>query len=110
MKPLTWQDVIGWRLHRGHLAQPAPADSITRVVGDTAGVQAQVMSAAELSVGVRVSGVTVADLHEEFWQRRMIVKTYGPRETLHLFPAAELPLWMAAMRARQEAQEVPWYS
>ncbi|MDQ3709365.1 MAG: hypothetical protein M3387_08735, partial [Actinomycetota bacterium] len=25
--------------------------------------------------------------------------TYGPRGTLHLLPAAELPLWMAAMRA-----------
>ena len=34
------------------------------------------------------------------WEKRSLVKTYGRRGTLHLLPAAELPLWMAAMQAR----------
>src|SRR5262249_59855943 len=45
------------------------------------------------------------------WERRSLVKAYGIRGTLHLLPAAELPMWMAAMRARgalPTASQLAW--
>ncbi|MER5828352.1 winged helix DNA-binding domain-containing protein, partial [Streptomyces mirabilis] len=60
---------------------------------------AQVLSAAEVSVGVRADGVTRADVRAALWEDRSLVKTYGPRGTVHLLPTAELPLWTAALTA-----------
>jgi hypothetical protein len=57
--------------------------------------------AAELAISARVSGINQNELRIEIWEKRSLVKTYGPRSTLHLLPAAELPIWMAAMRARE---------
>jgi hypothetical protein len=58
------------------------------------------MSAAELSIGIRVDGVTRRDVQAALWEQRTLVKTFGLRGTVHLFPSEELPLWMAALRAR----------
>jgi hypothetical protein len=33
------------------------------------------------------------------WQRRTLVKTFGPRGTVHLLPAADLPMWTGALSA-----------
>ena len=46
----------------------------------------------------------------ELWEQRTLVKTYGPRGTLHLLPADELPLWMDAMRACAILHEPYWYA
>jgi hypothetical protein len=59
------------------------------------------MATAEVSLGVRVAGATRRDVRQELWERRRLVKTYGLRGTVHLFPAEELPLWTAALRASQ---------
>jgi hypothetical protein len=96
---LTWDEVRARRLHRGHLVHLAPADRVVEVVADAAGIQAQVLSAAEVAVVARVADVTLTDIRSELWERRSLVKTWGPRGTLHLLPARELPMWMAAMRA-----------
>jgi hypothetical protein len=63
------------------------------------------MPAAEVSIGVRVAGVTRQDVRAELWQRRSLVKTYGPRGTVHVFPADEARLWSAALRASARANE-----
>jgi len=63
------------------------------------------MPAAELSIGVRVGGVTRQDVRADLWQRRGLVKTYGLRGTVHLFPADELPLWLAALQANPRPNE-----
>ncbi len=114
MRSLTWEQVLGRRLQRSHLVEPAADDRrdenvVARVVGGVAGVQAQIMSAAELAVGARVAGLTQPDVRAELFQRRTLVKTYGPRGTLHLLPAVELPLWMAALRARPSSSEIRRY-
>ncbi len=57
------------------------------------------MPAAELSIGVRVE-VTRSAIRTALWDERRLVKTYGIRGTVHLFPSEELALWMAANRAR----------
>jgi len=62
-------------------------------------VQAQVLPAAELAIGARVADATREFVRNALWNERTLVKTYGPRGTLHLVPADELALWMAAMRA-----------
>ena len=63
------------------------------------GAHAQVMPAAELSVGLRLAGRTRAAVSDALWSDRSLVKTYGPRGTVHLLPAADLPLWHAALSA-----------
>ncbi len=64
-----------------------------------AGAQAQVMSAAELSVALRMAGGTTTDVRQALWDRRELVKTFGPRGTVHLLAAAELPMWTGALSA-----------
>ncbi len=106
MRSLSWQEVWGWRLARHALLAPAPKERLVEVVGAVCGIHAQMLSAAELSVGIRVAGTTQQDVRAELWQRRGLVKTYGPRGTIHLFPADDAPLWSAALRANQHPNEV----
>ena len=65
------------------------------------GVQAQVMSAAELALWARVDGLRPADVQTALWQERTLVKTWAMRGTLHLFTAEDLPLVVAARNARE---------
>lgn len=67
------------------------------------------MTAAELGIGARVTGVTQRDVGEELWERRRLVKTYSLRGTVHLHPAAELPLWTAARQALPDWRERRWH-
>ncbi|HEY7173803.1 MAG TPA: winged helix DNA-binding domain-containing protein, partial [Micromonosporaceae bacterium] len=48
---------------------------------------------------LRLDGGTRSDVRQALWQQRTVVKTYGPRATVHLLPAAELPLWTGALSA-----------
>ncbi|MFE9019925.1 winged helix DNA-binding domain-containing protein [Streptomyces sp. NPDC007808] len=96
----TWDGASARRLGRQFLDRPAEAGTPpAEVVGAMLGAHAQVLSAAEVSVGVRADGVTRADVRAALWEDRSLVKTFGPRGTVHLLPAAELPLWCAALTA-----------
>jgi hypothetical protein len=101
VRALTWRQVIARRLARSQLLDPAPRDRLVDVVRDVGLVQAQVLSAAEIGIGVRVRDVTSADVRRELYERRTLVKTWSIRGTLHLVPADELPLWAAAARGPQ---------
>ncbi|MGY0234439.1 winged helix DNA-binding domain-containing protein [Longispora urticae] len=96
---MTWSEVCARRLSRHGLGGPVPAARLAELVGVLCGAHAQVMSAAELSVGVRVEGMTAAAVREALWTGRSLVKTYGPRGTVHLLPTADLPIWTAALGA-----------
>jgi hypothetical protein len=63
------------------------------------GAHAQVLSAAELSIGRRIAGATRADVQHALWVDRTLVKTFGPRGTVHLLPATDLPMWTGALAA-----------
>lgn len=110
MVTLTWNQVRSLRLARNHLLGRARRAQILDVVGDACGIQAQVMSAAEFALGARVEDLTPQFVRDELWQRRSLVKTYGPRGTPHLLPASELPMWMAAMRAIPNHQGRMWHT
>ncbi|WP_411083028.1 winged helix DNA-binding domain-containing protein [Streptomyces sp. cmx-18-6] len=104
---VTWTEANTRRLVRQHLyadASPAapaepPFASPADAVGAMLGAHAQVLSAAELSVGLRCDGMTREDVRTALWTDRTLVKTFGPRGTVHLLPAAELPLWTGALSA-----------
>jgi hypothetical protein len=96
---ISWSQVHAFRLARHHLAKRAPKKELTQVVGDICGVQAQLMSAAEMQVGVRVDCKT-DDVETALWKKRTLAKTWLMRGTLHLIPAGDLPLYTAAMSKR----------
>ena len=104
---ISWAQVHAFRLARHHLAKRAPKKELTRVVGDIGGVQAQLMSAAEMQVGVRVN-CTVGDVEAALWRHKTLAKTWLMRGTLHLIPAADLPLYTAAMSRRWTRLSSAW--
>ena len=95
---LTWDDVDARRLAANHLTVPASPSDLETVVSQACGMQAQVLSAAELALSARIPDLRVADVRGALWERRSLVKTYGPRGTIHLLAASDLPLYMAALR------------
>ncbi len=69
------------------------------MVGGIGGAQAQLMSAAEMQIAVRVD-CTTADVRKALWTDRSLVKTWLMRGTLHLARAGDLPVYTAAMSRR----------
>ncbi|TPQ19645.1 winged helix DNA-binding domain-containing protein [Streptomyces sporangiiformans] len=97
---ITWDEASARRYERQLLGTPAPSGTpVAEVVGAMLAAHAQVLSAAELSVGLRLDGATRQDVRAALWEDRDVVKTYGPRGTIHLLAAAELPFWSAALNA-----------
>ncbi|GAA5208668.1 winged helix DNA-binding domain-containing protein [Streptomyces thinghirensis] len=105
---ITWGAASARRLDRQFLAMSARTGTpVADVAGAMLGVHAQVLSAAELSVGLRTDGVTRADVRGALWPTGSpsappppsLVKTHGPRGTVHLLPARDLPMWCAALPA-----------
>jgi hypothetical protein len=96
---LTWSGVIARRMARHALAEPAAELDPAAVAGLLCGAHAQVISAAELAIGRRIAGATRADVQRALWQDRTLVKTFGPRGTVHLLPASDLAMWTGALSA-----------
>jgi winged helix DNA-binding protein len=95
----TWYQVRARRLARTFLTTRASPKRLLEVVHDLCGVHAQVQASAELQLCARIDGLTQQDVRDALWERRELVKAWTLRGTLHLHPAAELPLWYAAARA-----------
>jgi hypothetical protein len=55
------------------------------------------MSAAELSLALRLEQATVGDVRDALWRDHTLIKTVGPRGTVHLVAATDLPMWLAAL-------------
>ncbi len=96
---MTWSGVTARRMARHALAEPATVLGPAGIAGVLCGAHAQVLSAAELSIGRRIAGATRADVQRALWQERTLVKTFGPRGTIHLLPTADLPMWTGALSA-----------
>jgi winged helix DNA-binding protein len=77
----------------------AEPETLVDVAGATGGIHAQIQASAELQLAARVDGITQQDVRDALWRDRTLVKAWTLRGTLHLHPAAELPLWLAARRA-----------
>jgi len=72
--------------------------SIVDVCRDVCGIQAQVMSAAELSLWTRRRSTTRDEVRSGLWKTRELVKTTSMRRTLHLLPSRDFQMYIAAMR------------
>ncbi|MFI7611548.1 winged helix DNA-binding domain-containing protein [Nonomuraea terrae] len=96
MIQLSWPQVSARRLARSGLLAPGTGAGLDGVVAAMCGTHAQIMPAAEASIGLR-AGVTRAHVRDALWNTRALVKTYGPRGTVHLLPARDLPRWVDAL-------------
>lgn len=96
---LRWPAVSARRLERSALAAPSPHLDPAGIVGALCGAHAQVLSAAELSIGMRGEGLTRSVVRKALWDEAGLIKMYGPRGTVHLLPAADLPMWVGALSA-----------
>lgn len=94
---VTWTQVLARRLSRHGLTDLG--NDIVDVVSTMCGAHAQVLSAAELSVGLRLDSVTRTDVQEALWGTRSLVKSFGARGTVHLLAARDLPMWAGALGA-----------
>ncbi|MGA4867692.1 winged helix DNA-binding domain-containing protein [Streptomyces lavendulocolor] len=96
---VQWPRAAARRLERHGLVAPAkdagPADAVAAMCG----AHAQLMSAAELSVALRLEGTTRTGVREALWTAHTLVKTYGPRGTVHVLPARDLAMWTGALSA-----------
>ena len=91
MQRCTWAQALSWRVRRHYLEGRAgdPMDVVSRLCG----VQAQLLSSAELALWARVEGFRRGDLDRLLWDDRVAVKTWAMRGTLHVLAANELPVW-----------------
>lgn len=84
--------------------------SVNQVVRDMCGIQAQDAPAATLAVRARSAGLVVAAVEQARVQDRTIIRTWGPRGTLHLLSTEDLgwllpllgPVFVAGDRRRRE--------
>jgi hypothetical protein len=90
---VSWQQVTARRIAR-HFLNDEHTD-IPDAVGAMCGAHAQVMSAAEMSIGVRVAGITRADVRAAIGDT--LTKTFGPRGTVHLLATRDLGLFSGAL-------------
>jgi hypothetical protein len=94
-----WNDVRARRLARSSLSGRASSDRLVEVVAGLCGVHSQVQTSAELQLATRLDGVTQDNVRRALWDERALVKAWTLRGTLHVHPAEELALWLAARRA-----------
>ena len=97
---VTWSAANVRRLQRHALLPPAAIGTDpAEVAAVICGAHAQVLSAAELSLALRIQEATRTTIQHALWDDHRLIKTYGPRGTVHLLATEELPIWTAALSA-----------
>jgi hypothetical protein len=94
----TWPDVLSWRMERSGLGERT--GTATDVACQLIGVQAQVMSSAEIAISLRGSLVAPTTVEKALWIDRTLIKSWTARGTLHLVTPEDLSLWCGVMSAR----------
>src|SRR5262245_51671987 len=89
--------LIGFRQVRHRLHRRSPAREALEIASGLCGLQAQVLSCAELMLWARVESLPRGFAEQALWEKRSLVKTWAMRGTLHLLPSREYPLWQAAL-------------
>ncbi|MBP2471317.1 hypothetical protein JOF53_000189 [Crossiella equi] len=95
MPEMDWKQVCAVRMRRHALT--TPRTDLAEIAEAMCGVHAQIITAAELSLGLRHPAATRADVRRALWQDHTLVKTFGLRGTVHLLATADLPLWTGAL-------------
>jgi Winged helix DNA-binding domain len=103
--PTRSEAIASFRLRRHHLAEDrSQKQDVVTICRDVCGVQAQVMSAAYLQLWTRNHAITRPQIESALWKTRTLVKTSLMRQTLHVIPTDEFPLYIAALRPSRFAQ------
>lgn len=110
MQKVTWSQVNAWRLAQQQLLVRAETANLLPVVTRLTGVQAQLMSAAELALWARIQGITPAVIEEQLWTNRQLVKSWAMRGTLHLLPTAQFGHLVAAWAATTMKRPPSYYT
>jgi uncharacterized protein YcaQ len=103
---VTWKQVNAFRLARHHLSERAPKKALLSVLRDMGGAQAQLLSAAQISLWSRVRDLQLANIEEAFEKRRL-VKASCMRRTLFLVPSQHLAVFVRGTAGRAE-KEIRW--
>jgi uncharacterized protein YukE len=100
VREVSWSAANIRRLERHALHPPAVSGTDpAEIAAAICGAHAQVLSAAEVSLALRIQGATRATIRRALWDDHKLIKTYGPRGTVHLLPTEDLPIWTAALSA-----------
>ena len=102
----TWDQVAAFRLSRNHLLERAPKRTLISVAGNMAGAQAQLLSAARISLWSRVRDLQIADVDNALNQRTL-VKASCMRRTLFLVRSKHLAIFVRGSAQRAE-KEINW--
>src|SRR5438132_12046370 len=89
--PVSREQVSAFRLSRHHLIDQAPASGLVQVAGDMGGAQAQLLSAAQISLWARTRGLAVADVEEAMGRDRTRESLWCIRVALDSRPSRETP-------------------
>jgi uncharacterized protein YcaQ len=109
MLTLKWSQVNAWRLAQHQLLERAEPGQLLEVVTRIGGVQAQLMSAAELALWARVQDLPAQAVSDALWRDRSLIKTWAMRGTLHLLTAREFPVYVAARAAHTIHRPPSWF-
>lgn len=88
--PVTLEQVRRFRLIRSGLLQPFAAPEAA--AGALVGIQAQILPAAGVALWNRTRGLTHERFEQLVYNERTLVKLWGQRGTLHLYPKEDWPL------------------
>ncbi len=100
---LSWAQVHTWRLAR-QFAGGSTEDVVRRLCG----VQAQVMSAAELAVAVRHQDPAAQESLAQAIARGALVRTWAMRGTLHVLDPADAAAYLSLVAAARTWAKPSW--
>lgn len=99
---LQQAQISAFRLKRQHLVDPH-SSQLSNICQNVCGIQAQVMSAAEISLWARRHDLTRAQIRAAMWKNRSLIKTSVMRQTLHLIPARDFSIYINALKSSRMA-------
>ena len=103
---ITQDQVNAFQLSRHHILERASAKDLLSVAYDMTGAQAQLLSAAQISLSTRLQDLTLEDV-EDAMDKRKLVKANCMRRTLFLVPAKHLATFVRGS-ARRAQKEINW--
>ncbi len=104
--PISWRQATAFRLRRHRLDARAPSGELVAVAGAMGGAQAQLLSAAAVSLWTRVVGLGPFQVRDALRQRSL-VKMWCMRRTLYLVPASDVAMYGRGT-ARRVLREIRW--
>ncbi|MEM0999947.1 MAG: winged helix DNA-binding domain-containing protein [Bacteroidota bacterium] len=87
------------RFRASHLVELRPEGAEEAVAENLLGMQSQIFTAASLALAMRLESGSHAALAAKFSERRTLIKTWGQRNTVHLYASHTLPLFANAFHS-----------